>query len=79
MSRFKGLEALLGQRVTLFCVNYIYTGRLMAVTATFAFLTEPEVVYETGPLDSEQWKDAEPLPGNWYVRLLSIESFGVLK
>ncbi len=77
--QYKGLESLLGQRVTLFCANYIYTGQLMRVSPTCVLLKDPAIVYETGPFDSSEWKDAQPLPGSWSVRLLAIESFGVLK
>jgi len=74
-----GLRALLGKRVTLFCVNYIYTGELIEVNSDCALLSQPAIVYETGPLRTQKWKDAQNLPGNWYVQLNSIESFGVLK
>ena len=37
------------------------------------------IVYETGGLTDTVWKDAQPLPGPWYVQLCCIESFGVLK
>ncbi len=77
--RTNGLRTLLGKQVTLFCVNYIYTGRLTEVNRDCATLSDPAIVYETGPLDSKKWKDAQNLPGNWYVQLNSIESFGLLK
>ena len=76
---FQGLKDLLGKRVTLFCVNYIYTGTLTEVNRNSALLTDPAIVYETGPLDSGPWQDAQRLPECWCVRLVSIESFGVLK
>lgn len=74
-----GLVTLLGQTVTLFCVNYIYTGRLSAVHETCVLLDDAKIVYETGDFNSKDWKDAQPLPGAWYVTTASIESFGVLK
>lgn len=74
-----GLSTLLGKQVTLFCVNYIYTGRLTEVNQYFATLSEPAIVYETGPLNSKKWKDAQNLPSDWHVQLDSIESFGLLK
>jgi len=75
----EGLVKLLGEKVTLFCMNYIYTGRLSGVNETCVLLDDAKVVYETGDFKSKDWKDAQPLPGQWYVSTSSIESFGVLK
>ena len=75
----EGLEALLGQRVTLFCMNYIYTGKLVGVNQTCVKLSDAAVVYETGALNDKSWKDAQTLPQDWYVSTAAIESFGILK
>ena len=75
----EGLEKLLGERVTLFCMNYIYTGTLTGVNETCVLLTDAEIVYETGPFTEKNWKDAQKLPHDWYVQTASIESFGKLK
>ena len=75
----EGLEKLLGEVVTLFCLNYIYTGKLLGVNASCVLLESASIVYETGPLMDKAWKDAQPLPNAWYVQIGSIESFGVLK
>ena len=75
----EGMDGLIGQRVTVWCGVYIYTGRLVGVNETCIKLADASVVYETGPLDSEAWSDAQPLPNDWYVMLHSVESFGVLK
>ncbi len=75
----KGLNDLLDKRVTLFCLNYIYTGKLISVNDTCVLLEDAAIVYETGRLDSGEWKDAQSLPNNWYVSVSTIESFGVLK
>jgi hypothetical protein len=75
----EGLVALLGQRVTLFCANYIYTGKLSGVNDSCVLLEEAAIVYETGPLDKGSWGDAQKLPGPWYVQTTAIESFGILK
>lgn len=76
-----GLMALMGQRVTLFCANYIYTGKLTGVNASCVLLTDkPCIVYETGPLLESKWKDAQPLPKDeLYVMQNAIEAFMVLK
>jgi hypothetical protein len=75
----EGLVSLLGKTVTLFCANYIYTGKLEGVNDTCVKLSSPKIVYETGELTSGEWKDAQPLPNDWYVQLNLIESFGILK
>lgn len=75
----EGLEKLLGVRVTLFCMNYIYTGMLSGVNDDCVLLTDAAIVYETGPLQDKKWTDAQSLPNDWYVRISTIESFGVMK
>lgn len=75
----EGLESLLGERVTLFCAAYIYTGKLVGVNSSFVKLEDASIVYETGPLTEKSWKDAQALPHAWYVQLTSVESFGLLK
>ena len=75
----EGLLALIGQCITLYCMNYIYTGELVGVNASCVLLKNAAVVYETGAYTDKTWKDAQPLPGDWYVQVSAIESFGVLK
>lgn len=74
-----GLEDLMGQRITLFCMNYIYTGKLIGVNTTCVKLSDPAIVYETGAFSDKAWKDAQPLPNDLYVSTAAIESFGVVK
>lgn len=75
----EGLESLLNETVTLFCLNYIYTGKLVSVNDKFVKLQNPKIVYETGQFNSSEWKDAQQLPKEfWYVQTSAIESFGVL-
>jgi hypothetical protein len=75
----EGLIKLLGERVTLFCANYIYTGKLVGVNESCVLLEDAAIVYETGALTDKAWKDAQSLPRAWYVQLAFIESFGLLK
>lgn len=76
----EGLIALMGETVTLFCLNYIYAGKLVGVNDTFVKLENCHVVYETGSFGDKKFKDAQPLAhGEWYVQTSSIESFGKLK
>ena len=75
----KGLVSLLGKNVTLFCANYIYTGKLIGVNETFVKISSPKIVYETGAFDEKGWKDAQALPNDLYVMTGLIESFTILK
>jgi len=75
----EGLESLLGQRVTLLCMNYIYTGTLDGVNTTCVKIVDAAIVYETGAFTDKAWKNAEPLPNAVYVQMGAIESFTVLK
>jgi hypothetical protein len=75
----EGLLALIGQRVTLFCAVYIYTGKLVGVNESCVKLEDASIVYETGAFTTKDWKDAQKLPNEWYVSTKLIESFGVLK
>lgn len=39
----EGFEKLLGERITVFCANYIYTGTLSGVNETCLLLTNPSI------------------------------------
>ena len=75
----EGLQALLGQRVQLFCLNYIYEGRLVGVNDSDVLLEDAGIVYETGPLGSKEWQDRQALPHPLYVRISAIESYSLAK
>ena len=75
----EGLDKLIGERVTLFCLNYIYTGKLTGVNDSCVLLSDAAIVYETGALNNKKWTDAQNLPNDWYVQRSCIEAFGVLK
>lgn len=75
----EGLIGLLGERVTFFCMNYIYTGKLTGVNSSCVLLENPSIVYETGDFASANWADAQKLPHSIYVQLSAIEAFGKVK
>jgi hypothetical protein len=76
----EGLDRFLGEKITVFCANYIYTGKLSGINETCILLTDAAIVYETGAYNEKGWKDAQPLPGgDWYVQISTIESFGNIK
>ena len=72
----EGLVALMGKRVMLFCLNYIYTGTLTGVNQSCVLLEDPAIVYETGAFDKTSFDDAQKLPHSLYIQTAAIESFG---
>lgn len=75
----EGLIALLGKTVTLFCVNYIYAGKLVGVNKSCVKLENAHIVYETGDFSTHSFKDAQRVGKEFYVNTQAIESFGLLK
>jgi hypothetical protein len=76
----EGLIKLLGSNVTLFCLNYIYHGKLTGVNDTCVLLENPSIVYETGAFSNSDFKDIQSLnTKEFYVSMNCIESFGILK
>ncbi len=76
----EGLVKLMGERVTFFCLNYIYVGELIGVNDTCVLLKNPAIVYETGKFSEKGYKDEQSLcVEEFYISTQCIESFGVLK
>lgn len=75
----EGLEAFLGNKITVYCFGFIYTGILEGVNSKFIKLNGAKIVYDTGTHDTKNWASAEPMPGDWYVMINAIESFGEFK
>lgn len=76
----EGLESLIGKRVTFFCANYFYVGKVVGVNTTCVKLESAAIVYETGPFTDKKYKDEQPLHSiAFYVQIAAIESFGILK
>ena len=71
-----GLVGLFGKQVMLFCLNYIYTGKLSGANGTCVLLENPSIVYETGAFNEAKFKDAQAIPNSIYVQVSAIESFG---
>ena len=74
-----GLEGLLGERITVYAANYVYTGKLVGVNDEDIELDEAAIVYETGDHASKTWQLAEAMPHKWHVRKAAIESYGIFK
>lgn len=75
----EGFMALMGEVITIFCLNYTYTGKLVGVNDTCVLLEDPSIVFETGDFSTNSWKDAQKLPNQLYVQTGCIESFGIVK
>ena len=73
----EGLESLLGEKIMVWCMNYIYHGTLVEVGKQDIKLSNAKVVYETGELCSKEIKDAQDLPSNLHIRIAAIESYYV--
>lgn len=68
------------QDVTLFCLNYFYTGKITAVNGTVVVLEGARIVYETGSFNDSGFKRAEKICApQWFVAKGMIESFGILE
>jgi len=74
-----GFDAVLGEKVCLFCGVYFYTGKLVGVNGDHLELDDAQLVYETGELTEGKWKDAQSLPSPWRVMRHGIESWGPAK
>jgi len=74
-----GLEKLLGEYVELYCLNYIYSGKLVGVNDFSVCLAECRIVYETGKLDDHGgYKFAESFnQEERFIQRTHIESFGL--
>lgn len=76
----EGFIALMDKIITVLCMNYFYTGKLIGVNDTCILLESPSIIYETGRWDEDEWKDKQPLPTDkLYIQTSAIESFGELK
>ena len=79
MTGTSGFEAVLGEKVSIWCGVYIYTGVLAGVNEDHIELRDPKLVYDTGELSSGDWNDAQSLPDPWRVMRQAVESWGPAK
>ncbi len=76
----EGFDKLMGEKITIFCINYFYTGKLVGVNENYILLKDPSIVFETGDFSNKEWDDCQSLcTDEFYIQKSSIESFGVLK
>tara|TARA_R110000822_G_scaffold74909_4_gene179943 strand:+ start:2315 stop:2638 length:324 start_codon:yes stop_codon:yes gene_type:complete len=75
----EGLEKLIGEKVTLLCSNYFYTGKLVGVNTDDILLKGAYIIYETGHWSDKNYKDQQKVCDELYIRTGAIEAFGVIK
>lgn len=75
----EGLVALMGETITVFCMNYIYAGTLVGVNDTFIKLENGHIIYETGAFSDKKFKDAQKVSNELYIQLNSVESYAITK
>ncbi|MCK5612527.1 hypothetical protein KAR91_62225 [Candidatus Pacearchaeota archaeon] len=75
----EGLVKLIGERVTLFCLNYFYTGDLIGVNDDCVLIQNGGIVFNTGDYSTKEWEDYQKLPNEFYVRIPMIEAYGIVK
>ena len=76
----EGIEAFMGERILVFCMNYFYEGKLVGVSSDLICLEEPHIVYETGAWTDKKYADSQKLHMPvLYIRSSAIESFGASK
>ena len=70
-----GPVTLLGKEVYVSCTSYAYAGTLTGVNDKYIELSNPKLVYETGPWSGKDWKDAQALPTKTLIVFMTqIES-----
>ena len=72
----EGLISLLNKQVLIFCINYIYFGKLVGVNDTCLKLEKAYQVMETGDHKASKFADAQSIGEFWYIQLSAIETFG---
>lgn len=75
----EGLTSLLGENVQLFCMNYIYAGKLVGVNDTCVKLENAHIVYSTGSFTDKKYADSQRVSDELYIKTNAIESFGLSK
>jgi len=74
------LESLVGEQITVFCLNYFYHGELKGVGEESILLSNPKIVFETGSYSDKGFKKSEDLKTQeLYIKKSAIESFAVLE
>lgn len=71
----EGLLSLLGKKVVVYCLNYIYAGTLEGVNQSCILLKDGGIVYDTGAHDAKSFADFQKVKEPLYVQTGAIESF----
>lgn len=71
----EGLNAFLNKTITVWCLDFIRHGTLVGINDTFIKLNDASIVYETGDLTKNTFKDAQKTSGPIYVMKQAICHF----
>lgn len=73
----EGLLAFLDKPITVYCMNYIYTGTCVGVNDVCIKLDKKDacIVYNTGELQAKKFDDAQLCGKDRYIMISAIESF----
>lgn len=74
------LLKLVGKRVFIFCTNYNYAGKLVAVSPDDIILEGAGIVFDSGSFDTKGFTDFQAFPcAEWRLRTSYIESYGEME
>ena len=71
----EGLISFLGNKITVWCIDYIRTGKLVGVNDQFIKLEQAAIIYETGELKAKSYKDLQETGKDMYVMIHAITHF----
>ena len=69
----------IGHPVTLFCRDWIYAGKVIAVHDNYVVLDPCWMIFDYGQWSNTEWKTYERIPTAWCVQKSVVESWGVGK
>jgi hypothetical protein len=71
----EGFEALLDKQVLIYCMSYIYSGKLTGVNKTCILLENAKIVYDAGEATAKGFTTSEKYNYPLYIQTAAIESF----
>lgn len=73
----KEFEKFIGSNVVVWCINYIYAGKLEEVGDLTIVLSNAHLIFDAGNLQGETFNQYEKIKAKeWRIFLGAVESFG---
>lgn len=73
------MSDMVGKEVVVFCANFIYTGTLVRETHDRICIEKPIIVFETGPMHENDWREKQAMPTPvLHIERSGVESMGLL-